>query len=89
MMFTLKLYTTRCRDVLHPTGGYGMTRILDRMTQPADLRGLALPELERLAEEIREQIIDTVMKRGGHFGSNLGVVAVSYTHLTLPTTPYV
>jgi 1-deoxy-D-xylulose-5-phosphate synthase len=64
-----------------------MTRILDRMTQPADLRGLALPELERLAEEIREQIIDTVMKRGGHFGSNLGVVELTIAMHTVFDSP--
>ena len=51
--------------------------ILDRLQDPADLRGLAEPELVQLAVEIREAIIRTVAATGGHLGSSLGVVEVT------------
>jgi 1-deoxy-D-xylulose-5-phosphate synthase len=51
--------------------------ILDRLQDPADLRGLTDPELDQLAAEIRETIIRTVAVTGGHLGSSLGVVEVT------------
>ena len=51
--------------------------ILDRLQDPADLRGLTEPELEQLASELRETIIRTVAATGGHLGSSLGVVEVT------------
>ncbi|MFC1979019.1 1-deoxy-D-xylulose-5-phosphate synthase [Chloroflexota bacterium] len=54
-----------------------MTRIMDRINQPQDLRGLGYKELDQLAGEIREVIIDTTHKNGGHLASNLGTVELS------------
>ena len=51
--------------------------ILDRLTGPADLRGLTDAELDQLAAEIRETIIRTVAETGGHLGSSLGVVEIT------------
>ena len=51
--------------------------ILDRLQDPAELRGLTEPELEQLAAELRETIIRTVAATGGHLGSSLGVVEVT------------
>ncbi len=51
--------------------------ILSRMTKPADLRRLSEAELAVLAQEIREAIIATVAKTGGHLGSSLGVVEIA------------
>jgi len=51
--------------------------ILARLNGPADLRGLSEAELARLAAEIRETIITTVAKTGGHLGSSLGVVEIA------------
>ncbi len=51
--------------------------ILPSITGPGDIRGLAEPELFELAEEIRETIIATVAKTGGHLGSSLGVVEIT------------
>ncbi len=51
--------------------------ILDRLQDPAELRGLSEPELDQLAAEIRETIIRTVATTGGHLGSSLGVVEVT------------
>jgi len=47
-------------------------RLLDRVDGPADLKELDDDELQRLAQEVREYIIDTVGEIGGHFGANLG-----------------
>jgi 1-deoxy-D-xylulose-5-phosphate synthase len=51
--------------------------ILPSIKGPADIRGLREPELFALAEEIRETIIATVAKTGGHLGSSLGVVEIT------------
>jgi 1-deoxy-D-xylulose-5-phosphate synthase len=51
--------------------------ILDRLTDPAELRGLSEAELAQLAAEIRETIIRTVAVTGGHLGSSLGVVEIT------------
>src|SRR5213595_1985606 len=46
--------------------------LLDTINGPADLHGLSDDELQQLAQEVREYIIDTVGEIGGHFGANLG-----------------
>ena len=51
--------------------------ILPRLNGPADLRGLSDAQLAELAGEIRETIIATVAKTGGHLGSSLGVVEIA------------
>ena len=50
---------------------------LTRIHGPADLRGLAADELPGLAVDIRELLIRTVTRSGGHLGSNLGVVELT------------
>jgi 1-deoxy-D-xylulose-5-phosphate synthase len=54
-----------------------MTRLLDSIDTPADVRRLDRAQLPQLAQEIRETIIDTVSKIGGHFGGNLGIVELT------------
>ena len=49
-----------------------MERILDSINGPQDLNGLDDAQLQQLAQEVREYIIDTVGEIGGHFGANLG-----------------
>jgi len=51
--------------------------ILDRISQPADLRDLSLDELTTLSSEIRDFIVNAVSETGGHLGSNLGAVELS------------
>ncbi len=51
--------------------------ILSDLQGPADLRGLTVAQLTRLAAEIRETIIHTVAETGGHLGSSLGVVELT------------
>ncbi len=54
-----------------------MTRLLDSIETPKDLRQLDRAKLPVVAQEIRDQIIDVVSKKGGHFGGNLGVVELT------------
>ena len=54
-----------------------MTRLLDRINSPSDLRKLDQKDLPKVAQEIREQIIEVVSQLGGHFGGNLGVVELT------------
>jgi 1-deoxy-D-xylulose-5-phosphate synthase len=49
-----------------------VTRILDSIDRPQDLHALSDEELQQVAQEVREHIIDTVGEIGGHFGANLG-----------------
>jgi len=50
---------------------------LEKIKSPADVKRLGMVELERLAEEIRERLILSVAKTGGHIGPNLGVVELT------------
>lgn len=54
-----------------------MSRILDRINSPADLKPLTLDELRQVAEEVRGQIIETVSRTGGHLAANLGAVELT------------
>ncbi len=54
-----------------------MTGVLDRVGSPADLRALSADELALLAEEIRDILIQTVSRTGGHLGPNLGAVELT------------
>jgi 1-deoxy-D-xylulose-5-phosphate synthase len=54
-----------------------MSRILEGINSPADVKRLTIPELEQLAEEIREELITVLSKNGGHLGPNLGVVELT------------
>lgn len=51
-----------------------MTRVLDKVNSPEDLRKLEMSELYELSSEMRELIIKKVNTTGGHFGPNLGIV---------------
>ncbi|MCH2439100.1 MAG: 1-deoxy-D-xylulose-5-phosphate synthase [Acidimicrobiales bacterium] len=50
---------------------------LDSIRTPDDLRDLGPDELRCLAAEIRERIVETVGRTGGHLGSNLGAVELT------------
>lgn len=51
--------------------------VLDRINSPEDLPALTPAELVVLAEEIREYLIASIAKTGGHLGPNLGVVELT------------
>ena len=53
-----------------------MSRLLDHIDSPKDLKALPSEDLPRLCQEIREEIIATCAKNGGHLGSSLGAVEI-------------
>lgn len=52
-------------------------KYLDKIHSPADLRALDSSEYAALAQEIRDVMIETVSKNGGHLASNLGAVELT------------
>ncbi len=61
--------------------------LLEQIHSPADLKNLSLQEREHLAREIRERIIRTTARNGGHVGPNLGVVELSIALHRVFNTP--
>ena len=55
----------------------GPMALLPRISSPADVRALPPAELDRLAQEIREFLVQSVSRTGGHLGPNLGVVELT------------
>ena len=51
--------------------------MLERIQKENDIKALNTGELELLAEEIREFLIEKISKSGGHLASNLGVVELT------------
>lgn len=51
--------------------------LLEQIQTPADLRQLPERELPRLASELREFLVETLSRTGGHFASNLGTVELT------------
>lgn len=64
-----------------------MYHILNQVDNPEDLRKLNISEKEELAKELRELVIDTVSKTGGHLASNLGVVELTIALHSVFNTP--
>jgi 1-deoxy-D-xylulose-5-phosphate synthase len=62
-------------------------RLLDRIDRPQDLHGLNDDELQQVAQEVREHIIDTVGEIGGHFGANLGTCEITVALHSLLDSP--
>jgi 1-deoxy-D-xylulose-5-phosphate synthase len=54
-----------------------MSRILDRLNSPGDVKELGQDKLDELCAEIRELLVATVSENGGHLASNLGVVELT------------
>ena len=53
------------------------TPLLDKISSPADLRGLEESQLGQLADELRRETIDAVSITGGHLGAGLGVIELT------------
>ncbi len=51
--------------------------LLKKIKSPADVRKLGEPELNELCDELREFLLNSVSKTGGHLASNLGVVELT------------
>lgn len=54
-----------------------MDKLLDRANSPEEVKKLSNEELEALSGEIREFLIDSISRTGGHLSSNLGVVELT------------
>ncbi|WP_047493787.1 1-deoxy-D-xylulose-5-phosphate synthase [Terriglobus sp. TAA 43] len=54
-----------------------MSDHLSTIKSPADVKKLTIPQLTELAQEIRERLIQSVARTGGHIGPNLGVVELT------------
>lgn len=52
-------------------------KVIDRINAPQDVKKLAPQELEQLCKEVREILIQTTAKTGGHLASNLGTVELT------------
>ena len=62
--------------------------MLDRINDPADLRGLSTPDLKRVADELRAETISAVSVTGGHLGAGLGVVEMTVAIHSVFNTPH-
>ena len=52
-------------------------KYLDLINFPSDIKKLSQSELRKLADEVREELIDAVSETGGHLGAGLGVVELT------------
>ena len=64
-----------------------MTSLLSRIDRPQDLHALSEDELQVVAQEVRELLIDTVGEIGGHFGANLGTCEIAVAVHSLIDSP--
>jgi 1-deoxy-D-xylulose-5-phosphate synthase len=64
-----------------------MTKLLDDIDGPADLKRLDDAQLQQVAQEVRELIIHTIGEIGGHFGANLGASEIAVAIHSLIDSP--
>jgi len=65
----------------------GLGPLLGGVRGPADLKGLDDSQLQQLAQEVRELIIDVIGEVGGHFGANLGTCELAVALHSLLDSP--
>ncbi len=53
------------------------TPLLNQIDSPKDIRGMSVEQLEKLAQELRDTIVQTVSRTGGHLAPSLGVVELT------------
>jgi 1-deoxy-D-xylulose-5-phosphate synthase len=70
-----------------PEDGQPQRRLLDSIDSPADLSELSDADLQQIAQEVREQIIDVIGEIGGHFGANLGTCELAVSLHSLLDSP--
>ena len=62
--------------------------LLATIASPADLRRLSRAELRTLCDELRQYVLHSVSKTGGHLSSNLGTVELTVALHYVFNTPY-
>ena len=62
--------------------------MLEKISNPKDIKNLSIEDLDILSQEIRERIIEVLSKNGGHLGSNLGAVELSMALHFVFDSPY-
>lgn len=67
--------------------GEKVEKMLEQINEPKDLKNLKIEEKEKLAEELRQEILKIVSKNGGHLASNLGVVEITMALHSVFNTP--
>jgi 1-deoxy-D-xylulose-5-phosphate synthase len=65
-----------------------LTDLLDRIHSPADLKALDKRELRRLSDQLREFVLASVSRTGGHLSSNLGTVELTVALHYVYDTPH-
>ncbi len=65
-----------------------MTDLLKTINSPSDLRELTREQLPGLSQELRDFLVDSVSKTGGHLSSNLGTVELTVALHYVFQTPY-
>ena len=63
------------------------TPLLDTISTPADLRRLPESQLETLADELRQALLESVSQSGGHFAAGLGTIELTVALHYLYNTP--
>src|SRR5947199_3229559 len=64
-----------------------MSRYLDMVKEPLHVKKLTMEQLAQLVDEIRQELIATLAKNGGHLGPNLGVVELTLALHRVFSTP--
>ncbi len=82
------MYNVRCMYTI-ADGFYGEVElsILENIQSPKDLKGLDYKELNILAGELREKLMEVVLHNGGHLASNLGTVELTLALHSVLNTP--
>jgi 1-deoxy-D-xylulose-5-phosphate synthase len=81
-------WTLREKDKKEVTNIKTRPALLPQIESPADLKKLTVAELEQLAQEIRNTLVCTVSKHGGHLAPNLGVVELTLALHYVFSAPY-
>jgi 1-deoxy-D-xylulose-5-phosphate synthase len=64
-----------------------MSKLLDQINFPADLRKLKKNQLKKVSDELREELISVVSETGGHLGAGLGVIELTVAIHYIFNTP--